>query len=235
MICPQCRAEYRQGFTVCTDCDVPLVPHYETGAALAAPAAPAIPGDPNQDPFCAFWQGDDGRLHAELTSVLDSAGVPHKTVRRQDHLFNLNNYPAFQIAVPFSLYERAERAVKEAFDLDASDRNAVQSLTAPPLLTDTSGSIRKLPASLSPPVDEAIPGPPSAGDASDWFPEDAIAAVWSGDDSSLREMLTASLNENKIHCRWETARERFTIFVQPADESRAGEIVREVIEATPPV
>jgi len=132
------------------------------------------------------------------------------------------------------LYEQAERAVKEAFDLDASDPNAVQSLTAPSLLADTSGSIRKLPASLSPPVNEAIPGPPSAGDSSDWFPEDAITAVWSGDEPSLQEMLSASLNENRIHFRWERAGEHFTMFVRPADESRAREIIREVREASPP-
>ncbi len=234
MICPQCRAEYRPGFTVCADCDIPLVPQYETGAALDVPAAPVEPGDPNRDPFCAFWKGDDRRLHAELTSVLDAADIPHKTVRRQDHLFNVNNYPAFQIAVPFSFYERAERAIKEAFDLDNSDPDAVQSLTASPLLSDTLGSIRKLPALLSPPADETIPGPPSAGDASDWFPDDASAAIWSGDDLSLQEMLAASLNENQIHCRPVTTGQQVTIFVQPADEARAREIVREVCEASPP-
>ena len=122
MICPQCHAEYRDGFTVCADCDIPLVPQYETdGATLAVPTPPAPPGDPLEDPFCAFWKGDDPRLHVELTSVLDAASVPHKTIRREDHLFNLNNYPAFQIAVPYSFYERAELAIKDAFGLDASD------------------------------------------------------------------------------------------------------------------
>ncbi|MCU1239720.1 MAG: hypothetical protein JWO71_446 [Candidatus Acidoferrum typicum] len=234
MICPQCRAEYRQGFTVCADCDIPLVPQYETATTLEAPEPPAEPGDPNQDPFCAFWKGDDRRLHAELTSILDVADIPHKTVRRQDHLFNLNNYPAFQIAVPFSFYERAERAIKEAFDLDASDPDAVQSLTASPLPSGTYGRNHKLPALLSPPADDAIPGPPSAGEASDLFPEDANAPVWSGDDLSLQEMLTASLNENKIFCRLETTGERATILVQPADEAPARKIVGEVCEASPP-
>jgi hypothetical protein len=233
MICPQCRAEYRQGFTVCADCDVPLVPQYDT-SALAVPLLPATPGDPNEDPFCAFWQGDDARLHADLTSILDSVAVTHKTIRRQDHLFNLNNYPAFQIAVPFSLYERAERAIKEAFDLDASDPDAVQSLTAPPLLADVPRGTRKLPAILSPPVEEAILGPPTAGDASHWFPNDATALVWSGDDGSLREMLTACLNENRIHCQWKMEGTLYTVFVRPADESQAREIVREVQEASPP-
>jgi len=234
MICPQCRAEYRLGFTVCADCDVPLVPQYEISAALEVPPPPAEPGDPNEDPFCAFWKGDDRRLHAELTSVLDTADIPHKTVRRQDHLFNLNNYPAFQIAVPFSFYERAERAIKEAFDLDASDPDAVQSLTASPLPSDAYGRNHKLPALLSPHADEAIPGPPSAGDTSDSFPEDANAPIWSGDDLSLQEMLTASLNENRIYSRSETTSERVTVFVQPADEARAREIVREVCEGCPP-
>jgi hypothetical protein len=234
MICPQCRAEYREGFTVCADCDVPLVPQYETGTALDVLATPPEPGDPDRDPFCAFWKGDDRRLHAELTSVLDSSGIPHKTVRRQDHLFNLNNYPAFQIAVPFSFYERAERAIKEAYDLDASDPDAVQSLTASPLAIKPPGSIRKLPAMLSPPADEAIPGPPSGGDDSDWLAEDANASVWSGEDSSLQEMLTASLNENRIPCRLETRAEHATIFVRPEDKDRASEIVREVCDASPP-
>jgi hypothetical protein len=234
MICPQCRAEYRQGFTVCADCDIPLVHQYETGAALEAPAPSAEPGDPNEDPFCAFWKGDDRRLHAELTSLLAAAGIPHKTVRRQDHLFNLNNYPVFQIAVPFSFYERAENSIKEAFDLDPTDPDAVQSLTASPLLPDRPERIRKLPAMLSPPTNESIPGPPSAGLPSDSFPVDANVAIWSGDDLSLPEMLTASLNENKIYCRSETTGERITIFVQPENEYPAREIVREVCEASPP-
>jgi len=28
MYCPQCKAEYRQGFTRCSDCDVELVENY---------------------------------------------------------------------------------------------------------------------------------------------------------------------------------------------------------------
>jgi len=234
MICPQCRAEYRDGFTVCADCDIPLVPQYQAGSALDVPPVPAEPGDPNGDPFCAFWKGDDRRLHAELTSILDTVCIPHKTIRRQDHLFNLNNYPAFQIAVPVSFYERAERAIKEAYDLDALDPDGVQSLTASPLPIEVSWGIRKLPAMLSPPADEAIPGPPSAGDDSDWFAEDASTEVWSGDDSSLQEMLTASFNENRIFCRSEITGKNVTIFVRPGDESRARGIVREVCEASPP-
>src|SRR5438105_1901737 len=96
MYCPQCRVAYRPGFTHCTDCDVCLVyelPPAKTVSSESDHAAP--PSEDTEDPFCSFWQGDHPRLHAELCMVLDEAGIAHKTIRRQDHLFNLNNYPAF--------------------------------------------------------------------------------------------------------------------------------------------
>ena len=78
------------------------------------------PGDPNEDPFCSFWKGDDPRVHAELCGVLEEAGIPHNTVYRRDHLFNLRNYAAFEVGVPFSMYERAENVVKEAYGTERS-------------------------------------------------------------------------------------------------------------------
>lgn len=39
MICPNCHAEYRDGFTTCADCEVALVEDLESAAAQAAQAA----------------------------------------------------------------------------------------------------------------------------------------------------------------------------------------------------
>src|SRR6266571_4133740 len=181
MFCPQCKAEYRQGFTRCADCDVDLVytlPATESAFAETSQAASLVESD--EDPFCSFWKGDDPRIHAELCSVLDDAGIPHKTVRRQDHLFNLSNYPAFQIGVPFSMYETAEEAVKEAFDLEHSDPRAAETLSAPSLLPETRRSFRKLPSTLTLPSEENIPGPPTEGHLLDAPPEEATADIWSG-------------------------------------------------------
>jgi len=134
MICPKCKAEYRSGFAVCADCEVPLVERAELVAARTTPGASADephsgaaepeaarpePGDPNEDPFCSFWKGTDLRVCTEICTVLDEAGIPHKTIRRQDHLFNLSNQPPYQIGVPASMYENAELAVKNAFGTDA--------------------------------------------------------------------------------------------------------------------
>jgi len=72
-------------------------------------------GEDSDDPFCSFWRGDDPRIHAELCELLNEEGIPHKTVRREDHLFNLNSKSGFQIGIPYSQFEKAEAAIKDAY------------------------------------------------------------------------------------------------------------------------
>ena len=235
MFCPQCRIEYRPGFTHCTDCDVDLVhelPLARTRAFESNQGPP--PGDNEEDPFCSFWQGDDARLHAELCTVLDEAGIAHKTVRRQDHLFNLNNYPAFQIGVPFSLFEKAEGAVKDSYGMDDAGPDSVQSLTSLAFVGDRSRVIRKLPNMLTPAEEENIPGPPEAGEEAEEEFEAHGIEVWSGDDSSFADMLLASLRENKIGVRRKDSHGKQSVFVSSREETRAREIVREIVEGAPP-
>src|SRR5258707_3143154 len=116
MYCPQCKAEYRQGFTRCADCDVELV-HEPPPAAhgLGATGEASSHAEDSEDPFCSFWRGDDPRIHAELCELLTEEGIPHKTIRREDHLFNLNIKSAFEIGIPFSQFPKAEAAIKNAY------------------------------------------------------------------------------------------------------------------------
>lgn len=235
MFCPQCHAEYRPGFTHCTDCDVDLVHELPLARTDAFESRQErSPGENEEDPFCSFWRGDDARLHAELCTVLDQAGIPHKTVRRQDHLFNLNNYPAFQIGVPFTLFEKAEAAANHAYGMDCSETDAVQSLTSPPFEPDGSRVIQKLPNMLTPAEEENIPGPPETGEGSNWQVAGPGIQVWSGDDDSLGDMLVASLRENEIPVRRENSHGKHSLFVTSGDEARAREIVKEVVEGVPP-
>ncbi len=68
MFCPQCRSEYREGFTRCDNCDVALV-------AVLPPEA----GDPSdRDLVMAFETGDPGLL-AMAHSILDEATIPYLT------------------------------------------------------------------------------------------------------------------------------------------------------------
>lgn len=68
MFCPQCRSEYREGFTRCDNCNVALV-------AVLPPEA----GDPSdRDLVMAFETGDPGLL-AMAHSILDEATIPYLT------------------------------------------------------------------------------------------------------------------------------------------------------------
>ena len=173
-------------------------------------------------------------MHAELCEVLDEARIPHNTVFRRDHLFNLTNYPAYEVGVPFSMFERAENAVKEAYGTDAVDEVGAVELQGR-VLPERSSGARKLPETLTPPADENIPGPPDAGQAGDWFPEDATVKVWSSANrgEAQSEFLVAALHENGIRCRDDRGGQGSEIYVLPEDEARAREIVKEVVENTP--
>ena len=124
MICPECRAEYREGFTSCADCGVGLVEVLpEALVARERNDGEAASGKDEDDPFCEFWRGDDLRLQGELCQVLGEAGIPHRTLQLNDVSRMLGSparQAAFRIGVRFSMFDRAERAVAEAFG-DAVD------------------------------------------------------------------------------------------------------------------
>ena len=68
MYCPECRCEYRDGFTECSDCHVPLL-------AGTAPQEPADRFDPTLDLVVILETND--RLHLALAKgLLEEAGIP---------------------------------------------------------------------------------------------------------------------------------------------------------------
>ena len=215
MICPKCKAEYRRGFTRCADCDVELVDRQE---GESAESETAIPGS-TDDPFCYFWQGEDPRIHAEICQLLNDQNIPHKTIRRQDHLFNLSSKSAFQVGVPYSLFEKAEAIVAEAY---GSDDERIPEAT------------EEKPSPLELPESTGFNMSPGGGISRDWYPEDASVEVWSSDYLSPGNVIALSLSENLIRCRFDKKEGKNAIFVLPEDEARAREIVREVLEGAPP-
>jgi hypothetical protein len=100
MICPHCKAEYREGFTVCADCEVPLVNR---------------PNTDEEDPYCAFWEGEDERIFAEICTVLGESAIAHRALRHDSQIFRVSSHSKMRIGVPFSQFEKAEVAVVEAF------------------------------------------------------------------------------------------------------------------------
>ena len=228
MFCPQCNAEYRPGFTRCSDCDVELVadpPHF----ALAG-KTPSDPGDPNEDPFCSFWKGEDARLHAEMCEVLEEASIPHKTVFRSDHLFHFSNFPAYEISVPFSQFEKAEKVVQETYGTEDVADVGAQELAGQVL--ERSGLAPALPESVDVPAPD-IPGPPNAGTEGDWYPEDATENIWLGEVGDQCDFLIAALHENGINCRLDEQGTQATLYVLPHNAARAKEIIREIVANEP--
>lgn len=257
MYCPQCKAEYRQGFTRCADCDVELV-HEPPPAAhgLGATGEASSHSEDSEDPFCSFWRGDDPRLHAELCELLTEEGIPHKTVRREDHLFNLNIKSAFQIGIPFSQFEKAEAAIKYAYGTEEEQEDAARLLPyrkgyAPavratlawrPLakgFTRTGGRSEETENDGRAALEGAAAEDNSENrqpdwDPTNWNPEEATVRVWSSEDAYPGEIIEMALRENQIHARFEKADGKNAIFVLPEDEVRASEIVREIVEGEQP-
>ncbi len=64
MFCPECGAEYREGFAECADCSVPLT---------AEMPARAMPDD---EPTVGVFRTADATLLPVLKSVLTAAGIP---------------------------------------------------------------------------------------------------------------------------------------------------------------
>jgi len=220
MFCPQCNAEYRPGFTRCSDCDVDLV--QDPPQFALAGRSPAEPGDPNEDPFCSFWKGQDARVHAELCEVLEQAGIPHKTIFRSDHLFNLSNFPAYEIGVPFSMFEKAEKVIGETYGTaDAEDAGPAKRY----------GTVPTLPESVEVTAAD-LPGPPAAGKG-DWQPGDAAEYVWVGEAGDPSDFLVAALHENGISCRRDEKGAQAKLYVLPHKAARAREIIREIAENQP--
>jgi hypothetical protein len=66
--CPQCQVEYRDGFTECSDCHVPLL-------AGALPAEPPDPFDPALE-LVVVMETNNGLQLAMATGLLDDAKLP---------------------------------------------------------------------------------------------------------------------------------------------------------------
>ena len=68
----------------------------------------------------------------------------------------------------------------------------------------------------------------------DWDEDDPVAEVWNGDKEEFADTLNACLREIGIGSRKLSESGHWRLVVRPEHEARAKEIVREVVEASPP-
>ncbi len=245
MYCPLCGAEYRPGFTVCSDCQVALVP--DPPGATSANAS--IDDTSDEKSFALVWSGNDSRLHAEICEALDRQQVPARTMGSEDHLFNLATRPAFEVYVPADLVNSAREAIKQVAAMEE-------------IAERSESDLLEIPAEDSP-LDDNADEYEDRRDFRNLDPQDATVEIWSGQNRALAAMIASSLRENHIPSRPDpdlsdpdlaeapniagpniaepdsaeksTSDTRATrLFVFPEDEKSAKEIVREIVNAAPP-
>ncbi len=114
MYCPECGSEYREGFTQCVDCEVPLT---------AEPPAQES-GSPNLELVTVMEVEDPGRL-ALAESLLMEAEIPY--TKKNEHVQDLfaagrifSNPVVGPILIQVTL-DRAEEAQALLDDLDSAE------------------------------------------------------------------------------------------------------------------
>lgn len=215
MFCPECKAEYRPGFTRCADCDIDLIANLPE-ANLEPGASSNLKGDLLD--LQEVWAGDDQQSCVATCLRLKDAGIPYEVAQRKKQFLKADERH-FKIAVPASFYKDA-RELAGRGTLDFSDDPQDQAIMELP----DDGAVAS--------TDE---GPDERRYSSDWYPEDASIEVASSSTAERCQMIISSLRENFIRCREHISPSGSKqILVLPEDEQRAREIVREIEEGIPP-
>jgi len=211
MICPNCKCEYIRGVTQCADCGVPLVDALDSSA----------PDTQDGQEVVSVWEGNDPSESAAVKDALEKAGIPVIDQESAGYFIFPSMRPKAEIYV-------SSRNVKEAkkvlLDLEAWDE--------PEEMSEGERESLELPESDKPDNDEPMSVAPDS--SNNWDEDDPVAEVWNGDKEELADTLTACLREIGIGSRKLSEAGHWRLVVRPEQESRAKEIVREVVEASPP-
>jgi hypothetical protein len=207
MFCPNCRCEYIRGVTQCTDCGVALVDSLESPEA-----------NPLEDVrMVSIWQGKDHAECERAGEALENAGIPF-TVQDAKSSFN---FPSMEIWISDTDQERARKIL-----LDLDDRAHPDELTPE--------EIESLALPESDGGDHDGQDDNESDLSQEWDEDDPAAEVWNGDNEPFADTLMACLREVGIASRKIADAGQWRVVVRPGKDLRAREIVREVVEASPP-
>lgn len=207
MFCPDCRSEYRSGFTRCPDCNVDLVV--------------ALPDKNSPEAFDVLWRGEEPVLHETLCEELQSAGIEYSDtpldvyLRRSRDIFNLSLGPrfGFVVSVRAGNLPRARVILERHLDREPVDASV-------PDTGDRSDQAATINASLLP---------------LHWDPLTATVEIWTGHNADRLQFLSNSLREVGIPLRTlEQEQGNLRLLVRSEDEAIAREVVGQVLEAATP-
>ncbi len=213
------------------DCDVDLVyvlpvQPVRKVEASREPQKPIVVAEGT--PFKALSRWIDSLRCADACVRLKGAGIAYKVTEIPKVLgFQMRPQQEFEIAVPAAQFERAKETLGIQIELGEEENLPSE---------EEIHAVMELPAEDGVPTAEGVQ---NNWDLTNWDPEEAIMEVWAGDDakgaSDKGWIIELALNENRIRSRADVLDDgTHHFFVRPEDESRAREIVREIVEAAPP-
>lgn len=254
MYCPLCKAEYRPGFTECSDCQVPLVD------ALGDDASDDL-GEAASKDLRPVWRTGTEESAQAMRDLLEAEKIPSVIGYYEPKLIRGIARPAYWLAVRVRDFDRARAVVKkeeqgsEEIELpeppltDSLERDAASN--DPFNLNRTTWGIskpRKIVAGNAPsrsdaldeseddasypatPADQAPEDLPPDEIPAEIDPEDSVAEIWCGESRDTADFLKMCLRENGIGISLRNDAGKLRISVEAADAARAKEIVREIIQ-----
>jgi hypothetical protein len=242
MFCPECKTEYRPGFTKCADCGTDLVarpPEQECEKTDE-------PTDAEENVL--LWSGLTLQLYDVIREALDAAGISHKDVDREFGMSTVSREALLIWVNPRDLSAGRAIVQKILADSDVADRDDIRLAyeanrvnpfnlgrrvysIEPEGRANPFGPTKTTLFSAEP----ERPREPTPDDiVQDFDPDDATAEVWSGEDKDMADYVKLCLGGVGIGCVLREDAAKVHVLVLPAQESRAREIVREIREGTPP-
>ncbi|HEY6944039.1 MAG TPA: hypothetical protein VI431_02785 [Candidatus Acidoferrum sp.] len=168
-----------------------------------------------QGSFVVLWAGEDPALHSALLEQLESAQIPFSDKVLGDDEVAPTSDPlpidwkprfGFEVVVSSVDFRVAKEILEKLLEEEPADL--------------------EIPARDQSPAEE-----PPLTVATEEHP---AVLVWSGSDDRIAQFLTAAMQENGIPIHLENPGSQTQIYVSGANEKRAREIVREVVEGAPP-
>src|SRR3989442_2650854 len=130
MICPVCKAEYRQGFARCDDCDVELVELLPvTGDFDEATSHWALSSA--DQPLEKVWSGDDQQSCVSICVRLRDADIPYRVSEQNRQDLRARDQYFVTCVSPSDVQMATEIASEGGFDFDDSEEDqAIMELPA---------------------------------------------------------------------------------------------------------